>query len=404
MPKGKGKKGKKKSKEEKTSFPRTYYTTQIEELENHLRDLENKRDSENFLVQEMEAKLKQEQELSHDIASYLKHMICDKDNDVFNMTEEKNSVFDESKINELNEQLAREHLLQKSELADLDFEKLKKQSVLREMSEISYDKRVLEKKIADHEAQLAADKKMFAENLYDLEKEAIQKRQSNKFAMINRVKELHEEFEELSIDQITILNDDATKKNQHLARHLGIADQLAGDAIQDFKNQKKTYQSAKMEMKTFEDHDETGDVVDGTIMALRKENSQKAKIMQNLVISYREIEDELDRIKENDNSRAVKKELEELQECEGPMYFAKLKAEHEGLLNEIEICTEKKKIASMAEKVYKELGHQIIQDIKTGGLRKKTTKNLLTQKSLVAPEIILEDIISKPSSTVLFRS
>jgi len=36
------------------------------------------------------------------------------------------------------------------------------------MSEISYDKRVLEKKIADHEAQLAADKKMFAENLYDL--------------------------------------------------------------------------------------------------------------------------------------------------------------------------------------------------------------------------------------------
>lgn len=222
--------------------------------------------------------------------------------------------------------------------------------------------------------------------------------------MINRVKELHEEFEELSIDQITILNDDATKKNQHLARHLGIADQLAGDAIQDFKNQKKTYQSAKMEMKTFEDHDETGDVVDGTIMALRKENSQKAKIMQNLVISYREIEDELDRIKENDNSRAVKKELEELQECEGPMYFAKLKAEHEGLLNEIDICTEKKKIASMAEKVYKELGHQIIQDIKTGGLRKKTTKNLLTQKSLVAPEIILEDIISKPSSTVLFRS
>ena len=78
------------------------------------------------------------------------------------------SVFDESKINELNEQLAREHLLQKSELADLDFEKLKKQSVLREMSEISYDKRVLEKKIADHEDQLAADKKLFAENLYDL--------------------------------------------------------------------------------------------------------------------------------------------------------------------------------------------------------------------------------------------
>lgn len=78
------------------------------------------------------------------------------------------SVFDETKINELNEQLSREHLLQKSELADLDFEKLKKQSVVREMSEISYEKRVLEKKIADHEAQLEADKKTFAENLYDL--------------------------------------------------------------------------------------------------------------------------------------------------------------------------------------------------------------------------------------------
>ena len=86
------------------------------------------------------------------------------------------------------------------------------------------------------------------------------------------------------------------------------------------------------------------------------------------------------------------------------MHFAKLKAEHAGIVKEIEICKEKKKIASMAEKVYKELGHQIVKDIRTGGLRKKTTKHLLTQKSLVAPEIILEDIISKPSSTVLFRS
>ena len=77
-------------------------------------------------------------------------------------------MFDEARINELNDQLSREELKQKSELADLDFEKLKKQGVLREMSEISYDKRVLEKKIADHEAQLQADKKSFAEKLYDL--------------------------------------------------------------------------------------------------------------------------------------------------------------------------------------------------------------------------------------------
>ncbi|CAG5099571.1 Oidioi.mRNA.OKI2018_I69.XSR.g16585.t1.cds [Oikopleura dioica] len=109
-------------------------------------------------------------------------------------------------------------------------------------------------------------------------------------------------------------------------------------------------------------------------------------------------------MKENDDSKAVRKELQELEECEGPKFFQQLKDEKAQMLREIEICKEKKKIAGMAAKVYRELGQQIVRDVRTGGLRKKTTKNLLTQKSLVAPEIILEDIISKPSSTVLFRS
>lgn len=377
----------------------------MDQQETLMADLESKRDAEHFLYSEIEAKYDQENATKNDIASYVQHMIRDKEIEVEIMSDAKNKIFDEDYINSLQKSFESDGLKQKAEISDLDFEKLKRQGRLREMSEISFEKRELEGKIAAHRAELASDKDKFDDSLYELSKEAIQRRQANKFAMITRVKELHKEFEELSYNQLEILTEDATKKNQRLAKDLAITDTLANESISSYKRLKENHRQATFKLKTFEDVDQDGEVKSGTIAALLRDNSRKAKTIQNLVVAFRELEDELERTEHRiDDLGEISSKFQNIQGIDNVPKIHEKRKNITTLQREIEVQKHLTVHKENENEVITRLSSQIIEDLRTGGLRKRTTKELLDQKSLINEEIIIEELIDQQISSASFNN
>jgi len=293
---GKGKKGGKKGgkggkKAEKApAHGHGWYQERIDKAEAIVAELDDILDDKDLKEEEVRHLYEQIESDKSDITSYINRMIREQEICIGQLNDKREELIDHEVTDKLRSQLKTDEKEITEIMKVKEHEKTKVKGKLNDMAEISSEKRKIENQIASHKQQLIDEDEEFKELLYLTEKDSLKARDQKKAEMIRRVKQLTTEFKKLSNAQVSETSKQAIRTNQTLWEGLNRLDAYARRAIDNNKVKKCQLQQATLEAKVMEHIEESADLVTGTLPTFRKENARKAQIIQELVVTYRDIE------------------------------------------------------------------------------------------------------------------
>jgi len=383
--KGKGKKGKK-SKEKAPSFSHEHYQEQIRSQKTNLEQITDVYDEELLTYQDIHALSAQIETDKGDITSYVHRMIREKELDIELLNETEKSIIDKNKIESMGKELRENIEKHKFEKNERELQKLKLVGSLKEMSEISHDKRKIERQIEEHIKLHDAEKETFTEELYQSEKKSLQRRDGIKLEMVARVKQLTGDFHQLSAAQVSKISEGAIRKNLVLKESLSQSDRVAHESIARNRQFETTLNRVVLNSKAYENTNHES-VATGTIAAFRRENAQRTKMLQDLVLEYRATEDKIHALRARSEDLVnIEEEMDEIESSAQVKHqeaaIASLLSQKDSLCSKCDAIEQKRIHTEFESDKLFELAKRVLRDLQNGGLTRLTTKLLLDLNSL----------------------